>query len=191
MNTPWGQSDHERILGEGIVFYGTPSHGGFKVQHEQNMRIPVALRNKDGWYEEDCDIEILCFVFPELFPENDQERTIKYLKNHMTFEYEKATGTVVPIEESRIKREKQFYEDNAENYIVFSAIGSYKPGDPEGMVKCSACRGKFYLNRGRFYQWTSQDEAEFYVPEEEYDARGEFSFVIDTTKHIKIIGKAA
>ena len=34
MYTPWGQSDSQTRLGDGITFYGTPSHGGIKVDHD-------------------------------------------------------------------------------------------------------------------------------------------------------------
>lgn len=188
MQTPWGTSQYERQLGEGIIFYGTAGHGGAKVQHEQNLLIPPALRNKNGWYEEDCEIEKLCFVFPHLFPTNDQERTIAFLKNYIPDEFEKATGTAIPMEESREKRQRKFYIDNAENFITFSATGSNPDNDiPEGWVKVYAMQGKFYNQTGR----TDKEEKEFLVPQDEYRGRGEFSFVIDTTRHPEYIRKAA
>lgn len=36
--TPWGKADYEKVYAEGIVFYGTPSHGGFKLDRERNAR---------------------------------------------------------------------------------------------------------------------------------------------------------
>ena len=51
--TPWGKADHEKVHAEGIVFHGTPSHGGFKLSAERLARMHPALRETDGWFEED------------------------------------------------------------------------------------------------------------------------------------------
>lgn len=75
MRTPWGQSDHEEVIAEGIVFYSTPSHGGIKVSRKVLATMPVELQNLDGWYEEDCEILKVILAFPQLFPKNNIETT--------------------------------------------------------------------------------------------------------------------
>lgn len=79
MHTPWGKSDYQKDYGNGIVFYGTPSHGGFHVPKEEleTMQSPIfdeTLRNPhfakqcaSGWFEEDCDANFVVVSFPELF----------------------------------------------------------------------------------------------------------------------------
>jgi len=65
--TPWGKPDHAVRYGTGIVFYSTPSHGGFKVTPTLNRKMPDHLRLADGWYEEDCDWCRVALAFPALF----------------------------------------------------------------------------------------------------------------------------
>jgi uncharacterized protein DUF7007 len=87
--TPWGTADHVKRYAEGVTFYGTPSHGGFKLAPKQNARVPEALRKASfcgngerGWYEEDCDWNIVAFVFPELFTPAEAVGAREYVKNH-------------------------------------------------------------------------------------------------------------
>jgi hypothetical protein len=72
MRTPWGTSDYRKEYASGIVFYGTPSHGGFKLDEARNALIPADWRRWDGWYEEDCDANYVAATFPLLFPDVDQ-----------------------------------------------------------------------------------------------------------------------
>jgi len=81
MTTPWGQSDHQKKYAEGVIFYSTPGHGGFKLSPERNEKIPPKLRNSDGWYEEDCEASIVITAFPEMFTEKDHEYAAKSLKH--------------------------------------------------------------------------------------------------------------
>lgn len=71
MNTPWGRADDKTVYGPGIVFYSTPSHGGFKISKAQNEKIHPAYRNADGWYEEDCEALKVIFTFPQFFSDRD------------------------------------------------------------------------------------------------------------------------
>lgn len=81
MSTPWGRSDHQRRYGKApryVVFYGTPSHGGFLVASDMLAKMPAglaAVKTFAGsdvygrWYEEDCDWAIVALAFPDLFSE--------------------------------------------------------------------------------------------------------------------------
>lgn len=44
-HTPWGVADYAREYAEGIVFYGTPSHGGFKLSAQRLARMHPATRS--------------------------------------------------------------------------------------------------------------------------------------------------
>jgi hypothetical protein len=74
MLTPWGQSDHESKLIDGVVFYGTPGHGGYKVDASVRATWPqplqdfVPFNDNTGWYEEDCDAAIVMLAHHEHFP---------------------------------------------------------------------------------------------------------------------------
>jgi hypothetical protein len=54
-NTPWGKAQSRDIISdEGIEFYSTAGHGGYKVSAQLNRLIPKVFRAAGGWYEEDC-----------------------------------------------------------------------------------------------------------------------------------------
>ena len=73
--TPWGAPDIADNLGDGIILYSTPSHGGVYIPNELLECIPDAFffsgnfaqQRRDGWFEEDCDMAIAIVFFPEHF----------------------------------------------------------------------------------------------------------------------------
>jgi hypothetical protein len=78
--TPWGVSDHAEYIAPGITFYSTPSHGGYFLDEDINVKVAIELKKAtccqnglNGWYEEDCDWSIVVYSFPHLF-EPDQVR---------------------------------------------------------------------------------------------------------------------
>lgn len=78
MKTPWGTSDYKHVYNRDIVFYGTPSHGGFRVSSKLNAVIPENVRQSNGWYEEDVAWCVVVKVFPMafLYSPNECERTL-------------------------------------------------------------------------------------------------------------------
>lgn len=119
--TPWGQADHVNHPAPGIVVVGTPGHGGIKLSPERNAGIPAPLRNKSGWYEEDCEASIVGWHYPEamnpkwLDGDRDAQREAceQDVRRYFTDEYEKATGLIVPVEESNSKQRAQQLADVA------------------------------------------------------------------------------
>ena len=77
--TPWGVSDCGTHYGKGIVFYSTPSHGGFFVTDEQLTQLhavhgPVkTFCGCPEWFEEDCDWAYVATAFPDLFTADELE----------------------------------------------------------------------------------------------------------------------
>jgi len=113
-STPWGRSDYEMEYADGVVFFGTPSHGGFRLSKKMNARIPEVFRNADGWYEEDCEYAKVSYFLSECFPETftahdgevknakaDAERS---LKSWNYKQWEAWTGREVDPAESYCKR---------------------------------------------------------------------------------------
>ncbi len=85
MHTPWGTSDYRKEFEPGVVFYGTPSHGGFKLDDAHNDQIRAEWRRDDGWYEEDCDANYVAATFPHLLPDADQDEVaeaIEWVENY-------------------------------------------------------------------------------------------------------------
>ena len=94
MHTPWGMSDYRKEFAPGVVFYATPSHGGFKLSPERNALIRDEWRLDDAWYEEDCDANFVAATFPELFPHLKQDEVeeaiawvIEYRATHPVVSY--------------------------------------------------------------------------------------------------------
>lgn len=78
--TPWDTSDAKTVYAEGVIFYTTPSHGGFFLTKERQRQMPVALRNKSGWYEEDCEWAKVALAFPALFTSYERKTAEKTVK---------------------------------------------------------------------------------------------------------------
>lgn len=80
--TPWGRADDVTDYGGGVLFYSTPSHGGFRVTvADGSRRIPAQFRPPEwhgwpSWYEEDCDAHLVVAFIPELF--TPTERAASY-----------------------------------------------------------------------------------------------------------------
>ena len=176
IHTPWGVADYAREYAEGIVFYGTPSHGGFKLSAERLAQMHSALREKDGWFEEDCAWAKVAFAFPECFADEQREAAIRTLKDWCPDEYEAVIGKTLAPGDSHTKDQRLFHECHAQDWMVISAIRS---DQYTGMVECIATLG------GKRGEWGRPDpeRRRYLVPDAEYDGRGKFGFVIDPDRH--------
>ena len=72
MWTPWGPSQHQARIAEGITQVSTAGHGGIKLspkrQQELQQKFPHFQAWAGGsWYEEDCDVCVVILAFPEEF----------------------------------------------------------------------------------------------------------------------------
>lgn len=66
MWTPWGQSDSEKTIADGIIEVSTPSHGGIYLDDERIKQLPKDITNFTKnlhWWEEDCDWVVPYIVF--------------------------------------------------------------------------------------------------------------------------------
>lgn len=87
-STPWGSAQSATYYAEGIIFYGTASHGGFHLSKVALRRVPEYLQVADkyadgmaGWYEEDCASAIVVICFPELFKAEWRENAIRTMRH--------------------------------------------------------------------------------------------------------------
>jgi hypothetical protein len=74
-STPWGRAQYSQTLERGVTFYGTAGHGGLSITFawaEKNLTPhAIMLGSVYGgklWYEEDCQINIVFYEYPDLFP---------------------------------------------------------------------------------------------------------------------------
>lgn len=178
LSTPWGQTNYGAVVCDGVAIVSTPSHGGYKVKAKQNRRIPLCFRHASGWYEEDCDADIVHVFIPETVGGDLHriERAKKSLKNWHWRAYEECFGAI-PRGESHTKDKYLFEKENVDNWVVITAFGSgwggYAPV-PDGFVGVVATKGG---NREGLKKY-------FLIPAEEYggDER-RFGFVVDPEKH--------
>jgi hypothetical protein len=189
----WGQSDvHEggrapngekfdslERIAPGIDFLGTPGHGYYCVSPERNKAIAPALRNRSGKYEEDDELRILTWTFPEAFPKHDYSVEAQAVRDGFPDQYEKATGQKLGPGESRSRDRETWTARHANDYIVTSAMTDDE--DP-AVVNVSARLGG------------AGEERLFIVPTSEYknreDVDGELGksgrFVIDLDSHREV-----
>jgi hypothetical protein len=178
--TPWGYADQVEEVSEGILKVSTPSHGGFKLDRIRNSQVPSALRNKGGWYEEDCEYAKVIVSFPRVFlDESQQARACRTLKDHFPEAYEEWTGEVLQPGDSYNKDRKSFYEKHANDWIGISASSgtSFDPV-PEGFVKVTAARG----GRSLTPPYSLPAVKDFLVPKDEY-VTNRFGFIVDSSRY--------
>lgn len=100
--TPWGRADSTTTYGlPGVVFYDTPSHGGFHLTERREAELDGKLRAvglsaedarmgyEPGWYEEDCSALAVLYAWPEIIadpakrtPAEDLERLRYWIGSH-------------------------------------------------------------------------------------------------------------
>lgn len=85
--TPWGMSDSAQPIADGLVFYSTPSHGGYYISPARVASMPKPLRDFQpwagpNWYEEDCDWCTVALAFPQFFPDEAIPVALATLKRY-------------------------------------------------------------------------------------------------------------
>ena len=172
--TPWGEAQQVENVADGIAIVHTAGHGGIKLSPERNRMVPSPLRRSSGWYEEDCEGQIACMVFPDELaygegPEYTKQSAEKSVKQWFPDEWEQATGIPVTAAESRIVAEREWQELHAGQPIAVSM--SRSDAHPDWM-RIGARVG---------------DEGElvdYLVPREEYKASdSKLGFAVDLARH--------
>ena len=162
--TPWGTADYVEHIAPGIVVVGTAGHGGVKLSPERNRKIPLALRNSSGWYEEDCEVYIPMAYHPEAFVRDGQtvEKTRSYarggLVNWFPEKYEEVFGVEIGVGASLTKDQHAWNELHKDDDVAVSAISV-----ENGMVKVT-------VRRGGHGGEDSHSDREILVPKEDYSS---------------------
>ncbi len=116
----WGDVNAAEEVAPGVLRLDCSGHGGYKLSGVRNNDIPPALRNRNGWYEEDAESHIVAAYCPDVFADG-QTRTIAEvqasgvagMKNWFPEKYEAATGETIPLDESYLKRDAALRADRA------------------------------------------------------------------------------
>lgn len=176
MYTPWGTADYVEVLTAGVTRVSTPSHGGMHCDATANAQVPAALRNDDGWYEEDVEANFVVVAFPDRFGAERVARATASIRDWFPERYEAWTGQPATPENSFKAAEAHFRATHAADFVAVAAFGSWHDRVPEGMVGVAATPG------GE----RDIDSVYFLVPAEEYKARGRFGFVVNPDRHERV-----
>lgn len=180
MFTPWGTSDSSTPYFDGVTFYSTPRHGGFKVSKKRLAEMPPCLRNENGWYEEDCEALKVFMAFPTEFFKTGKLNRDSYAKSKQSFmgwfpdEYAVLFGRMPTAAESHVVADREFAARTHDKFVVTSAWGSWQNGVPDGMVGVSATKA------------STGDHKYFLVPEALYQTR-KSHFCIDDYPNAGIV----
>ena len=184
-DTPWGYADSSETRGEGIIFYATPSHGGFHLDDDRNGKVDASWRNRNGWYEEDVEWAKVAFTFPDLFTSEERQSADRLLRDYHPDAYEKVTATKLPPGQSYQRDKDRFAEDHRDDWLVIAAINS---DQQKGFVECIATRGGLREN-GRI-NGNTPAKKRCLVPVAEYALR-RHAFVIDPDRHLAYNGPSS
>lgn len=172
--TPWGYTNDADVICDGIVFYQTPSHGGYKVSHQLNEEIPEYMRNENGWYEEDVEWCKVVVALPDKFNDDLVKTATRTLRDWYPNEYEHFFGVELKEGESFKRDKENFRTRHYNDFVVVSAINSQQY---KGFVECLVRRESDNARRV------------FLIPSDEYDM-GKFGFVVtDPSKYTTLFQK--
>lgn len=162
----------------GIAVVGTPSHGGVWLSPDRNAKVPAALRDDSGWYEEDCQAYIAMWVFWDefaaLYPTWSREQCADRIRQWFPDEWMAATGETVSGDQSQVLADREFLAEHTQDWIVRAAWGSWHDAVPAGKVGVVASLG----GTGEQLRW-------FLVPAQDYEARGRM-FVVDVDSSVEV-----
>lgn len=88
IHTPWGNADSQIHYADGIDFFSTPSHGGFRLSAKRLKEMPERIRviptfcRLPMWYEEDCDWALVAVAFPQYFDGYEHFQAVKTLESY-------------------------------------------------------------------------------------------------------------
>jgi hypothetical protein len=185
--SPWGSVDHQLDVAPGIALCSTPSHGGVHLDEEHNAQVPAAFRNPNGWYEEDCELNIAIWLWPEAFTstfttdvEVMKAQAADSLREWFPDQWAAMTGEVVTAEQSSIIAEREFSAAHAEDYVSVAAWGSWHDAVPKGKVGIMATLG------GR--RESGFPGARYFLVDEGLGAGRGTRFVIDLERDTEVEG---
>lgn len=174
MQTPWGPTQQIDRIADGVLRVYTASHGGFRLDEARNAAMPEALRNYDGWYEEDVEWALVVCAFGDLFDERLRNRAPEIVREWFPDRWSAHTGETVTAEDSHVVAQREFAAAHCDDLVTVSAIGKTSWNDvPDGKVLVAATVGGV--------RTSSVPRQHFYVDADAYNARSQFGYIIDPT----------
>ena len=129
METPWGPSQHQHQIADGIVQVSTASHGGILLSNERNTKLRKTFPDFTNWaggnaYEEDCDVSVVILAFPECFDDAAIREAVRSVQSHaLSFNEEidqnwvkVATWLDTPAGQKLVQKMEDFEQKNADKW---------------------------------------------------------------------------
>jgi hypothetical protein len=158
------------VYSDGVVVHSTAGHGGFHLDAAHNAKVHPALREPDGWYEEDCAWAAVAQALPELFTEYERRCADRTIRDWYPEAWEAIHSRPLRPGESHKKDRRDFECDHAVRWVVISAILSdHHPG----MTECVTTLGG---------DRHAAEQRRYLVPSDEYDP-GRFGFIVNEARH--------
>lgn len=173
--TPWGKPDSAYEYAPGIVFLGTPGHGGFHLSRARLAKMPAHLRTigEGAFFEEDLAWIAVAIMFPSAFESKDLDVAWERLMNYYPEAYEIEKGVKLSPADSLVLREREFKLTTADKFVTVAAWGSWEETTPPGYVTVCARKA------------STGEEKHFTVLDSEYATRDGLGFVIDESRHFE------
>lgn len=133
MNTPWGPSQTQRTIAEGIVSVSTAGHGGIRLSEERARQMYRLLPNfhpyaGGNWLEEDCDWAAAPLCWPEHFDDQDIFNALRtFTRWHEEVAFEAYDQTPQGIE---VNRRAKAFEASIAGKWERGGLGSTGPEYP-------------------------------------------------------------
>ena len=175
IHTPWGTPHTAKQYGDGIIFFVTAGHGGFRVERETYLKacakrnippIPKSQHTESRrhaqkyiFFEEDTEWSFVALTFPDLFKQEDVNLAHSVLKSWYPRQWEQMNGRALKEGESLV-RDKEIFRKRHVNDL--QAVWARKL-DSLPLIAVGACRGGRDDN-GRY----SDEVRTFLVSEERY-----------------------
>jgi hypothetical protein len=132
IHTPWGSSQTQTRVAEGITRHSTASHGGYFLDARRWEQFQLILPDCQlwagpQWFEEDCDYALVTLAFPDLFTTEDVHHAVVSVLHGDDKDFRKTwlTGTEEGLK--RLIVSQDFVKENATKWQAGSmSCGSGK-----------------------------------------------------------------
>ena len=188
MHTPWGDSQGSQPIAPGITEYHTPGQGGIRLTPRRQAQMPDYLRlgdaDKVGWYGGDYEWSLVVCAFPQFYDAKIRGYALATLQHSFPDKYERHTGRTLARGESWMRDLSLFHEEHRNDYLVWHTNRRPGVGIPDGYVGVAAVQGLHPLSG---VPHNHAESRYFLVPEAEYDASRDYSFVVDPARHTECL----
>jgi hypothetical protein len=189
---PWGAIIDAFDIAPGIIWFKTPSRGGYRLSARRQSGLPRYLRTEDGWYEDLSEWAAVAVVFHRIFdkmPAGGRATSLyevgkETLKNWKPEEYERWFQSTLDMDEIWSLAIMKFHRVHADRWIALDVV------DDRALVPAGHLHVRAKQGGDPPYSATigAQDSPSrwFLVGADEFAQKRGAPFLIDHAKHREI-----